>query len=143
MSMEQQMPNFLPDRVEAGTLNVPGIAGLQAGLSYLYRVGVDTIGKREQLQARRCSAGLAKMGYRVFYGPHQGGAVSFVPQADCQQMADFLAKRGIAVRSGLHCAPLAHESAGTIETGTVRVSFGHDANAAQTASFLQVAADFL
>ena len=47
--------------------------------------------------------------------------------------AQILAKQGIAVRAGLHCAPLAHESAGTLETGTVRVSFGHDANPAQNA----------
>ncbi len=143
VSLEQRMPDFLPDRAEAGTLNVPGIAGLQAGLSYLRRVGVESIFQREQQQAKKCAAGLQKMGYRVFSGAHQGGTVSFVPKADCQQMADFLAKRGIAVRSGLHCAPLAHESAGTVETGTVRISFGHDAASAQTAAFLQVAADFL
>ena len=48
------------------------------------------------------------------------------------QQAEFLGKQGICVRAGLHCAPLAHESAGTLRTGTVRISFGHDATAQQT-----------
>ena len=52
-------------------------------------------------------------------------------------MAELLAQRGIAVRAGLHCAPLAHESAGTLDTGTVRVSFGHDASAHQNAVLKQ------
>jgi selenocysteine lyase/cysteine desulfurase len=52
-------------------------------------------------------------------------------------MARKLADAGIAVRAGLHCAPLAHESAGTLETGTVRVSFGVDASGAQVRQFLQ------
>jgi selenocysteine lyase/cysteine desulfurase len=58
-------------------------------------------------------------------------------------MAQKLADRGIAVRAGLHCAPLAHESAGTLETGTVRVSFGHDAASFQTDKLLQATAAFL
>jgi selenocysteine lyase/cysteine desulfurase len=56
---------------------------------------------------------------------------------DCEEMAGKLALRGIAVRAGLHCSPLAHESAGTLETGTVRVSFGHDAAPWQTGNLLQ------
>jgi len=62
--------------------------------------------------------------------------VSFVPGCDCEEAAEHLAKKGIAVRAGLHCAPLAHESAGTLETGTVRVSFGHDAAPWQTGNLL-------
>ena len=56
--------------------------------------------------------------------------------------AAMLAKQGIAVRAGLHCAPLAHESAGTLETGTVRVSFGWDNTSAQTEAFLSAATKF-
>ena len=56
---------------------------------------------------------------------------------DCEDAAAALAKQGIAVRAGLHCAPLAHRSAGTLDTGTVRVSFGVDASFAQTRALLQ------
>lgn len=123
----QDMPAYLPDRLEAGTVNVPGIAGLEAGLRYIRQTGIRTIGRREQRQAARCAAGLEKLGMKVFSGRHQAGTVSFQPGMDCQDAAEKLGKLGIAVRAGLHCAPLAHESAGTLERGTVRVSFGHDA----------------
>ena len=75
---------------------------------------------------------LEKLGVQAFYGAHQAGTISFVPREDCEAFAQRLADRGIAVRAGLHCAPLAHESAGTLETGTVRVSFGPDAADWQT-----------
>ena len=78
------------------------------------------------------------MGLKVFAGQQQTGTVSFLPSGDCEEFADKLGHKGIAVRAGLHCAPLAHESAGTLATGTVRVSFGHDASVGQTDAFLQV-----
>ena len=67
---------------------------------------------------------LEKLGCRVFYGDHQLGTVSFVPKGDCEEVAEYLSGWGICLRAGLHCAPFAHESAGTLDTGTVRVSFG-------------------
>lgn len=137
-SRNQQMPDFLPDRGEAGTVNVPGIAGLYAGLSYLtLHGGPEAIGRRERIAAVQCAMELEKLGLKVFRGPHQGGVVSFVPQMDCEELADALGKQGIAVRAGLHCAPLAHESAGTLDSGTVRVSFGYDASQAQVRGLLQ------
>ena len=108
-------------------------------LRYLKQIGIDNVLKREQQQCKRCAAGLRKLGMQVFTGPHQAGTVSFVPGMDCETAAQILGHRGIAVRAGLHCAPLAHESAGTLETGTVRISFGPDANPAQTQAFLQAA----
>lgn len=136
-SVAQTMPDFLPDRAEAGTLNVPGIAGLHAGMCYVNRIGLGRIFAREREQAAICAEGLRERGARVFAGPHQAGTVSFVINGDCESVAAYLAQRGIAVRAGLHCAPLAHESAGTLETGTVRLSFGHDAAYRQSAAFLQ------
>ncbi|MDY6040557.1 MAG: aminotransferase class V-fold PLP-dependent enzyme [Candidatus Faecousia sp.] len=130
-SVRQEMPEFTPDRAEAGTLNVPGIAGLRAGMEYVEQVGTDRILSRESQCARRCAEELEKLGMQVFYGAHQAGTVSFRPGMDCEAAAQILSRRGIAVRAGLHCAPLAHESAGTLETGTVRVSFGHDASPRQ------------
>lgn len=136
-SMRQDMPEDTPERAEAGTLNVPGIAGLYEGLRYLKQTGMENILKREQQQAKICAAGLQKLGMKVFAGSHQAGTVSFVPGMDGEAAAQMLARRGIAVRAGLHCAPLAHESAGTIETGTLRVSFGHDARFSDTQVLLQ------
>ena len=137
-SMDQAMPDFLPDRLEAGTLNVPGIAGLDADMCYVHQKGIQQILQREHAQLQVCAYGLEKMGYSVFTGPHQAATVSFLPKGDCQELADRLGQKGIAVRAGLHCAPLAHTSAGTLETGTVRVSFGHDATSEKTWKFLRI-----
>ena len=134
-SQVQAIPDFLPDRCEAGTLNVPGIAGLSAGMAWLQKEGVGTVQRREHAQVRYVVRGLEKLGMRCFSGPHQAGTVSFVPDMDCEELAERLGKAGVAVRAGLHCAPLAHESAGTLETGTVRISYGIDASAAQTDLF--------
>ena len=139
MSMAQEMPDFLPDASEAGTLNVPGIAGLSAGMEYVIRQTPERIFAREQQEAKRCAEALRDMGFRVFVGEHQGGTVSFLSPMDCEEGAMLLAKHGIAVRAGLHCAPLAHESAGTLESGTIRVSFGHDAAPWQTGNLLLAA----
>ena len=136
-SVNQAMPDYLPDRLEAGTLNVPGYAGLTEGLRFVRRTGVENIFRREHRQLERCAEGLQKLGMEVFAGAHQASTVSFRPAMDCEEAAAFLAKQGIAVRAGLHCAPFAHESAGTLESGTVRVSFGHDASDAQTDAFLR------
>ena len=136
VSIQQEMPDFLPDMAEAGTLNVPGIAGLSAGISYILQEGTEKIFRRQQKQAHSCGEALSRMGIHTFMGEHQGGTVSFVPPMDCEEAAQQLGEKGIAVRAGLHCAPLAHESAGTLDTGTVRVSFGHDAAPWQTGNFL-------
>ncbi len=136
-SKSHEMPEELPDMLEAGTLNVPGIAGLRASLKWLKKTGIENVFHREKQAMEHCAKGLEKLGYRVFYGENQSGTVSFVGKCDCEELAQKLAQRGIAVRAGLHCAPLAHESAGTLETGTVRVSFGHDASKEQAEMFLK------
>ncbi|MBQ7341508.1 MAG: aminotransferase class V-fold PLP-dependent enzyme [Oscillospiraceae bacterium] len=135
-SRNQNMPEALPERGEAGTLNVPGIAGLSAGIGYISQQGLDRIFAREERQMRRCVRGLQALDLPVFAGRQQIGTVSFVPPRDCQEFSEALAGRGIAVRGGLHCAPLAHQSAGTLESGTVRVSFGHNASDRQTDIFI-------
>ena len=138
-SLRRDMPELLPERLEAGTMNVPGAAGLTAGMRHVLSFG-EAIRAAEHRQGERCARGLKKLGFRVFSGAHQTGTVSFLPQGDCQEAADRLARMGFALRAGLHCAPLAHESAGTLETGTVRVSFGPDASDRQTDAFLSAAA---
>lgn len=137
-SIRQDMPDDLPERLEAGTVNVPGIAGLEAGLAWLERTGIQRVRNREVREARYCAEGLKNLGLRVFDGPHQSGTVSFLAAGDCEELAEKLARRGVAVRAGLHCAPLAHESAGTLASGTVRVSFGHECDRKETDRFLEI-----
>jgi selenocysteine lyase/cysteine desulfurase len=137
-SQDQNMPNFLPDRLEAGTLNVPGIAGLDAGMRYVNKIGMENIFRREHTQLQKCVRGLEKMGYPIFAGEHQAATVSFLPDGDCEEFAEKLGRQGVAVRAGLHCAPLAHESAGTLQSGTVRISLGHHASGQQIEQFLRI-----
>ena len=139
-SLSREMPEELPERLEPGTLNVPGYAGLTQGLRYLNRVGTEGGFRREQGLAERCAHGLIRQGFRVFAGPHQGATVSFVPSVDCETGAEILARQGFAVRAGLHCAPLAHESAGTLSTGTIRVSLGYDTTPGEIDGFLRATA---
>lgn len=138
-SRDQSMPPELPDRLEAGTLNVPGYAGLREGLRHLERIGTEKIFRREHGLLRQCIQGLRNAGMQVFSGPHQAATVSFRPGMDCEEAAEILARQGIAVRAGLHCAPCAHESVGTAETGTVRVSIGYDTFPCQIEAFLREA----
>ena len=143
LSASREMPDFLPDRGEAGTLNVPGIAGLEAGMAWLQEKGQSQILARQKKQVTVCTDVLTRMGVRVFSGPCQSGTLSIVPSMDCEEAAAEFSRRGIALRAGLHCAPLAHESAGTHQTGTLRISFGHDACPMQTARFLEAAKEVL
>ena len=128
LSARQEMPDFLPDRLEAGTQNVTGIAGLLEGLRFIQRKGPEVILNHERFLAARCADALSALpGVRVFAAPRlfcQAGVLSFqVDGMDCEDVGQALGEQGIAVRSGLHCAPLAHRSAGTLDVGTVRVSF--------------------
>lgn len=141
-SLERTMPSELPERLEAGTMNVPGIAGLTRGMELVKSLDVARIGRWEQMLSCRCAAGLEAMGMQVFRGEHQAGTVSFRAGVDCEQLASLLARQGIALRAGLHCAPLAHESAGTVQTGTVRVSFGSSSTLPQLEAFLRKASKF-
>lgn len=127
-SAQQEMPEFLPDRLEAGTHNVPGVAGLLEGMRFVERQGTGAILEHERRLALRAVRGLERIpGVEVFASPNllnQAGVISFrVPAMDCEAVGEALGQAGIAVRAGLHCAPLAHRSAGTFESGTVRISF--------------------
>ena len=124
-SLNQNMPAFLPDGAEAGTHNVCGAAGLEAGMRFVERAGIDRIARHECELSAELQDRLREIpGIRVISGPGQIGLFSFVPEnMDCEDLGERLGRRGIAVRAGLHCAPLAHRTAGTLNTGTVRVSF--------------------
>ena len=123
-SERQAMPDFLPDRAEAGTLNVPGISGLEAGIRYVQQLGPERIGAHEAALNGKAAKMLRNLGMEVYAGPDQLGTLSFRSGEDCETAAEKLGELGFALRAGLHCAPLAHKSAGTFGTGTIRASFG-------------------
>lgn len=128
LSIQQEMPDFLPDRLEAGTHNVPGIAGLLAGVRFVRRRGVANICERERRLALLAADGLRTIpGVYVYAMPGlrtQAGVLSFtVKGRDVEDVGMALAARDIATRTGIHCAPLAHRTAGTLDSGTVRLSF--------------------
>lgn len=143
LSRDMTMPDFLPDTQEAGTLNVPGIAGLRAALGFVRNQGPGNTGKREQALGKMLFEGLKDLKMEAFGGNHQGGTVSFLPGTDCELAAQILSDQGFALRAGLHCAPLAHESAGTIETGTLRASCGWNTKIEEIEAFLQAVSKLL
>lgn len=147
-SMRQSMPDFLPDRLEAGTHNVPGIAGLLAGVRYVKERGPENILLRERRLAQLVSQGLRRLpGVTVYANEdlrHQAGVVSFTcRELGAEELAAALGEKDIAVRAGLHCAPLAHETAGTVDTGTVRVSFSDHNTPGEVEDFLDAMREIL
>ena len=142
-SILQEMPEELPDRLEAGTHNMPGIAGLLEGLRFVEQQGVGRIAGHERHLTRQMAARLRDIpGAEVFYTPEDGaqtGVLSFrLDGWDCEALGEALAAQGAAVRAGLHCAPLAHRTAGTLETGTVRCSFSAFSTTAQVEHFVRI-----
>ena len=148
MSKEQAMPEFLPDRLESGTHNVPGIAGLLAGVRHVRRRGLDSICLKERSLTLWLAEALKQMpGLRVFFEPglrNQTGVLSMVPEGkDVERIGGMLAEKGVAVRTGIHCAPLAHDSAGTLNTGTIRLSVSDLNTLEECAEFLQIFREIL
>lgn len=142
LSASQNMPDFLPDRLEAGTPNIPGIAGLWAGLRYVMKRGTGHILQHEQELIRRLDQRLQEFPQITSYGSgdkNQSGVLSFRVQGwDCEELGEELGSRGIAVRAGLHCAPLAHQTAGTAEGGTVRISVSAFNTSSEMERFIRV-----
>ena len=126
-SRNPEMPETLPERLEAGTANVCGIAGLKAGMEFVLNKGTEKISAYERTLLLTAVRELRKVPGLTLYASENGGqsgVLSFTAEGtDGEELAAHLAQRKICVRAGLHCAPTAHESAGTIKTGTVRMSF--------------------
>ncbi len=118
-----------PERYESGTLNLPGIAGLNAGAGYVLE-HLNTIARHERDLTDHLLRGLAAQPGATVYGPKnaeaRAGLVSFnLADYPSGAVADALDQRGFAVRGGLHCAPGAHAALGTLKRGAVRASVGH------------------
>jgi selenocysteine lyase/cysteine desulfurase len=145
-SESEQQPEFLPDRYEAGTCNLPGLAGLLAAARWLAATGVAAVRRREAALADHLVRGLAGLPGVTVVGPGAGAerapVVSVtVAGRDLGELALELDRRDIAVRVGLHCAPAAHRSLGTFQAGgTLRFSpgwFTADADLDRTLSTLE------
>ena len=126
-SAEYAMPDFLPDAAEAGTHNMPGIAGLLEGIKFVSRHRPENILFHEKRLIRELAAGLKRIKgvtvYDIVDNERMSGVLSFtIDGMESERAGQELARRGIAVRAGLHCAPEAHKTAGTFPVGTVRAS---------------------
>ncbi len=128
-SFDERHPRFMPEALEAGTLNAHGLAGLAAGIDYIQSRGLADIVAHEGALASYLSQELGKIdGIRIYGGGDaaQGNIVAFnIGTTDSALVADQLANDwGICTRAGAHCAPLMHKALGTQEQGAVRASFG-------------------
>ena len=129
-SAHEIQPEFLPDALESGTLNVAGIAGLNAGVRFLSEIGIAAVRTHERELVERFLTGIAEIPGIVLYGPPESwlrcGVVSFnVTGAVPSEIGLILDQSfGIMARTGLHCSPGAHKTLETFPTGTIRFSFG-------------------
>jgi len=130
-SSELTQPEEMPEKLECGTLNTPGIAGLLAGVNFITETGIENIREHEIKLGKKLVEGLLKNDKVVLYGcqapEKRASALSFnIKRLDCSEVGFILDEiYDIYVRVGLHCAPLAHKLIGTFPSGTVRVSPGY------------------
>lgn len=124
-SKDPAMPEFAPERYEAGTLATPALAGLCAGIRFVLERGVDRIKRREELLYLRLREQLLNTDGITVYVPHHAGStllfnVDGIPSPDAAALLD---RHNICLRAGFHCAPLGHQTLGTGENGALRVGF--------------------
>lgn len=130
-SFETVQPDFMPDIIESGTLNTPGLAGLNAGVEFILKTGTDAIYKKKKSLLERLYEGLAVNKRIKLYSTiedymNSGIIALLIDGLDSSEAANILdSKYNIAVRPGFHCAPLAHKALGTCKTGLVRLSLGY------------------
>ena len=130
-TFDKEQPDEMPTLLEAGTLNMPGIAGLRAGVEYILEKGTDVIWRQADAYARAFYEGVKHLPGVRLYGDFDADVRTPVvtlnlKDYDSAAVADELMQRfDIAVRSGGHCAPLMHQALGTGKQGAVRFSFSH------------------
>lgn len=135
ISHTEEIPEFMPDRFEPGTMNLPGIFGLNSALGWINEVGLENIYNKERILTRIFLEEIGKMDpkgekIKLVGKKTEEGRTAVVsiqtPGRDVSEVAYLLDKNyGIMTRVGLHCAPSAHQTLGTYPTGTVRFSFGY------------------
>ncbi len=138
-SLDPEMPEESPERYEAGTLPTPAIAGLLEGMREVKRIGVEEIGRHESLWTQALAERLAQIPRVKLYAPHHSGSVLLfnLDGIPADRVGQELNARGICVRTGYHCAPLAHATLGTGEGGAVRVSAGYSTTRAHADALLR------
>lgn len=130
-SEEIIQPDLYPDKYESGTHNTPGIVGLGAGVEFLLETGLDNIRKHEEELSQYMIDEILKIDGVKLYGPKSAKERAAVIAVNIKDLdsgeVTFRLDRefGIATRSGIHCAPLAHKSIGTLKQGAVRFSLGY------------------
>ncbi len=129
-SIDLSQPYEMPERIESGTVNLPGIFGVSAGLNFVKSNTPERLYKRELSIIKHIYSAFKKMGNVELYTdiPHLTKSVPVLPfnikGKNCDEVAQYLARNNIATRAGLHCAPSAHRKMGTIPAGCVRISTG-------------------
>lgn len=130
-SEEEEQPDFLPDKFESGTQNVPGMAGLAAGVRLIVETGLSAIQKQKENLTAAFLHGLAGIPEVTVYGTKNPAATTATVSINVAGLDNgdlsFMLEQvyGIMTRSGLHCSPLAHKTIGTFPAGTLRFSFGY------------------
>lgn len=132
-SLEEEMPEEMPERYEAGTLPTPAIAGLLAGIGEVRRMGIDAIHAHECRLIAHLARRLSYLPEVTLYAPqYQGSVLSFgIAGRSAEEVGLALNRMGFCVRAGFHCSALGHRTLGTDATGTVRVSVGYCTTEAQ------------
>ena len=129
-SLEAKQPDTIPEGLESGTINVPGICGLSAGISRVMREGEEKIAEREMKIAQFIYSELAKMKNVTLFTKYprlktHAPVISFViGDLTGEKTAELLSRKGVATRGGFHCAALAHKKFATDTRGTCRISVG-------------------
>ena len=129
-SFSEKHPAEMPTALEAGTLNVPGLAGLGAGVRWILEQGVEALCEKEETLTRLFYENVRDIPGVALYGAFDGPRAPIVSLnlqgEDSARVADALWEEfGVCVRAGAHCAPRMHQALGTVEQGVVRFSFSH------------------
>lgn len=136
-------PSFMPDKLESGTLNTPGIVGLSEGVDFILTEGLHNIRKHEISLMEQLTEELLRLPFITVYGElnpkKKTPVLSFnMDGFDCSELGRLLNEENLCVRTGYHCAPLIHQTMGTEKMGTIRVSPGYFNSSKDMASFISV-----
>ena len=130
LTYSKSQPQIMPTYLEAGTLNGHGIAGLNAGIEFINKIGMNKIREKEDSLMWRFYNGVKNLPHIKIYGDFSKKercpiVTLNIGEYDSGDIAEELLNFGISTRAGGHCAPLMHEALGTVEQGAVRFSFGY------------------